>query len=164
MDPKSHHWTKPGPGRPPQRPREREDYHRPAHPHQGTGTGHHPPAPNVGDAIAGHYPPPPDPRERERQWSHQDPRYRVYLTSPPPSRPPLDFSLSSYSTPHSRTAYDRPHSTMGYIRPEPQHSRPHSRFVHRNWLLLIILLSNVNVSMSQFENVQIKYIKKKNWL
>ncbi|XP_071010608.1 protein transport protein Sec16B-like isoform X3 [Oncorhynchus clarkii lewisi] len=181
MDPRSPHWTEPGPGRHPQRPREREDYHRPAHPHQGTGPGHYPPPPdpreredyhrpahphqgtgpghyppppdpreredyyrpahpqqgtgpghyppppNVGDAITGHYPPPPDPRERERQWSHQDPRYRVYLTSPPPSRPPLEFSLNSYSTPHSRTAYDRPHSTMSYIRPEPQHSRPHSR-------------------------------------
>ncbi|XP_041696187.1 protein transport protein Sec16B [Coregonus clupeaformis] len=127
MDPRSHHWTEPGPGRHPQRPREREDYHRPAHPHQGTGIGNYPPAPNAGDAITGHYPPPPDPRERERQWSRQDPRYRGYLTSPPPPRPPPEFSLSSYSTTHSRTAYGRPHSTMGYIRPEPQHSRPHSR-------------------------------------
>ncbi|XP_017570444.2 protein transport protein Sec16B isoform X1 [Pygocentrus nattereri] len=105
MESRGHGWYGPGPqyhpSAQPPRHRDRDDYYRPQHPGQG------------------HYPSPdPRERERERQWYSPDPRYRQYLTSPPP-RPEFmpGYSSASQSNqsygpnrarPLSRQAYDYP--------------------------------------------------------
>ncbi|XP_012990575.2 protein transport protein Sec16B isoform X1 [Esox lucius] len=132
MDPAGHHWlTSPVPGPHPQRPRERQDYHRPPYSHQGHGPGHHPqPQPPHRGTSSGHYaPPPPDPRERQRSQvgSSPVPRNKAYPTSALPPRPPPEFSPSCFSTPYSRRAYDQPCSTVGHSRPEALQPRPRSR-------------------------------------
>ncbi|CAM4624033.1 unnamed protein product [Leuciscus chuanchicus] len=89
-----------------------------------------------------YYYPPTDPRGRERQWPHVDPRYGSYMASPPPKPEYVPGYSSSYASnqplhfrPHSRQEYDYPTSTYwpyredygyydyhGYHR--PQYSSP----------------------------------------
>ncbi|XP_066521121.1 protein transport protein Sec16B [Hoplias malabaricus] len=106
MDPRGHGYYEPSPLYHPSlqgaqhRDRDRDDaYYRP----QPAGQGHYPP---------------PDLRERERPWYPPDPRYRQYLSSPPPKPEffsgynSIPLSSQSYGASHahshSRQAYDYP--------------------------------------------------------
>ncbi|XP_043096987.1 protein transport protein Sec16B isoform X2 [Puntigrus tetrazona] len=65
-----------------------------------------------------YYYPPTDPRGRERQWPHGDPRYGSYMASPPPKPDYIPGYSSAYSSnqplhfrPHSRQEHDYPASS-----------------------------------------------------
>ncbi|XP_077055066.1 protein transport protein Sec16B isoform X3 [Siphateles boraxobius] len=65
-----------------------------------------------------YYYPPTDPRGRERQWPHMDPRYGSYMASPTPKPEYIPGYSSSYASnqplhfrPHSRQEYDYPTSS-----------------------------------------------------
>ncbi|XP_050968693.1 protein transport protein Sec16B isoform X2 [Labeo rohita] len=65
-----------------------------------------------------YYYPPTDPRGRDRQWPHVDPRYGSYMASPPPKPEYIPGYSNAYASnqplhfrPHSRQEYDYPASS-----------------------------------------------------
>ncbi|XP_029286094.1 protein transport protein Sec16B [Cottoperca gobio] len=106
MDHRGH--TRPDPGRPSHRTKDREDYYRYSQQDRDQS-----------------YPPPPNPRERERPWA-QDARYSAHFTSPPARPEQYPHNTQQYPYGAIRPEHQRPQSRHGYDYP------PHSHWDYRD--------------------------------